>query len=217
MYSYNPYPYNPYPVYYVPQQYYDYYRNYYSNPYYQHYYRQHTQGQATWTEGGAVTKCNMPWSTNNYMTAAVGQGAPYQCGQKLTVKNMSSGQQQEIEVTVVDQVTGYPQNKINLHKRAFEALGASAETGVINVEISVYTQMDKGDWAKYLMSVTQAAYPEYQISDYKTIGETEIAKDRTKVTYEFVLQAPQGMMKVRTSAVYHPKTNKVLSFDVKEV
>lgn len=221
MYPNYPYSYNQYPGYYIPQPYHDYYRSYYGNAYNPYYayndYRQPVSGKATWTEGGAVTKCNIPWSRDDYMTVAVGEGAPYQCGQKITVKNMSSGDQQEIEVTVVDQVVGYPPNKINLHRKAFEALGAKLDAGVIDVEISVYSQMESSKWGNYLMTVTQSAYPDYQISDYKAVGKTEVSSERTKVTYEFVLQAPQGMLKVRSSVVYNPKTGRMVSFDIKEM
>ncbi|WLR47511.1 hypothetical protein LC065_18715 [Halobacillus litoralis] len=64
-----------------------------------------------------MTKCGIPWSNNRYMTAAVGQNSPYQCGQTIKVKNMAN--QRVVLVTVVDQVPNYPDNKINLHKKSF--------------------------------------------------------------------------------------------------
>src|SRR5690625_7926380 len=69
---------------YMPQQQttYDYYHPFYSTYPTEDRERQHSvRGQATWTEGGPVTECGIPWSTNHYMTAAVGADAPYQCGQ----------------------------------------------------------------------------------------------------------------------------------------
>lgn len=47
--------------------YYDYYRNLHLYPYNQ-YRQQPIRGQATWTDGGQVTKCGIPWSDNEYMT-----------------------------------------------------------------------------------------------------------------------------------------------------
>ncbi|WP_075981168.1 hypothetical protein [Bacillus massilinigeriensis] len=94
------------------------------------------KGKATWTWGGMTTKCNIPWSYNHNMTAAVGRNSPFQCGQRLKVKNISVTPYTEVEVTVVDEVAQYPANKISLHRVAFEALGISPSAGVINVEIT---------------------------------------------------------------------------------
>jgi len=211
----NPYVYT-YPVAYIPQPYNPYQRGYY--PYYA--YRQQTvQGQASWTEGGQVTKCNTPWSSNNYMTAAVGDSAPYTCGQKLKVRNLSN--QKEITVTIVDQVGGYPQNKINLHRKAFEALGANIDAGVISVELTPIGADGNGaessEWGKYLMNVTQTAYPNYQIIDYKSVSKSEVSENRTKEVYEFTLQSPQETMKIQASVTYNPGTGRVASFDLKEM
>lgn len=93
-------------------------------------------GKATWTWGGVPTKCEIGWSHNNYMTAAVGEESPFHCGQKLKIKNISFVPSREIIVTVVDEVKKYPTNKINLHRLAFEALGVQPSAGVINVEIT---------------------------------------------------------------------------------
>src|SRR5690625_2643735 len=84
--------------------------------------QQAIRGQATWTNGGPVTKCGIPWSTNEYMTVAVGENTPYECGEMLKVENLSIAGEREVIVTVVDRVAGYPANRINLHRRAFEAL-----------------------------------------------------------------------------------------------
>lgn len=97
------------------------------------------QGLATWTDGGSTTKCGIPWSYNNYMTVAVGEGSPYKCGQVLKVKNVSNANPLEILVVVVDQVKGYPPNKLNLHRNAFNALGSSVSVGVIEVIITPTT------------------------------------------------------------------------------
>lgn len=94
------------------------------------------KGKATWTWGGMKTKCNIPWSYNNNLTAAVGRNSPFQCGQRLRVKNISVTPFTEVEVTVVDEVQQFPANRINLHRVAFEALGISPSAGVINVEIT---------------------------------------------------------------------------------
>lgn len=94
------------------------------------------KGKATWTWGGMTTKCSIPWSFNHNMTAAVGRNSPFQCGQRLKVKNISVTPYTEVEVTVVDEVPNYPANKISLHRVAFEALGISPSAGVINVEIT---------------------------------------------------------------------------------
>ncbi|WP_018922840.1 RlpA-like double-psi beta-barrel domain-containing protein [Salsuginibacillus kocurii] len=112
-----------------------YYRMQPVNPYYYYDRPNAVQGQATWTEGGEVTKCGIPWSTDDYMTVAVGKDAPYRCGQELHITNLSTPQQEEIKVTVVDEVPGYEPNQISLHREAFEELGVSPDVGVIQVEI----------------------------------------------------------------------------------
>lgn len=94
------------------------------------------KGMATWTEGGQTTKCGLPWSTNNYMTAAVAKDSPYKCGQVLLIKNLSNAKPTELLVMVVDEVKGYAHNKINLHKKAFQALGSEPSVGVIDIEIT---------------------------------------------------------------------------------
>ena len=98
--------------------------------------RKTVQGLATWSTGGATTKCGIPWTYNEGMTTAVGDKSPYKCGQVLKVKNKSTQDQKEIMVVVVDQVKGFADNKLNLHKKAFEALGSSASVGIIEIEIT---------------------------------------------------------------------------------
>jgi hypothetical protein len=93
-------------------------------------------GKASWTWGGMTTKCEIGWSFNEHMTAAVGENSPFKCGQKLKVRNITFVPSTEVIVTVVDEVKKYPANKINLHRKAFEALGISPTVGVIDVEIT---------------------------------------------------------------------------------
>src|SRR5699024_3475981 len=79
--------------------------------------QQPISGQATWTEGGQITKCGIPWSDNLYMTAAVGEDSPYQCGQTLQVNYPVTGR--SILVEVVDEVPGFSNNRLNVHRRVF--------------------------------------------------------------------------------------------------
>lgn len=179
--------------------------------------QQPTKGQATWTDGGQVTQCGIPWSTNEYMTAAVGTNTPYQCGQILKIRNLDSPTQREILVKVVDQVPNYPATKINLHRRAFTALGADPSVGVININIVSSPEVEEEEWGKYLLEVTQAAYPGYRVTDYRFIESTNMSPTQTKRTYEFNLHNAQGMLKVRGNVIYNPTTKRVISFDIFEV
>ena len=52
----------------------------------------------------------------------------------LLVKNISIDKPKEVLVIVVDEVKGYAPTKLNLHKKAFEALGSQASVGIIEVE-----------------------------------------------------------------------------------
>lgn len=94
------------------------------------------KGMATWTEGGQTTKCGLSWSTNNYMTVAVGKDSPYKCGQVLLIKNLSNSKPTELLVMVVDEVKGYANNKLNLHRKAFQALGSEPSIGIMDIEIT---------------------------------------------------------------------------------
>ncbi|KAA9021754.1 DUF3889 domain-containing protein [Niallia endozanthoxylica] len=179
--------------------------------------QQSTKGQASWTNGGAVTQCNIPWSDNEYMTASVGTNSPYTCGQTLKIRNLSAPSQKEILVKVVDQVKGYPANKINLHRKAFEALGSNPNVGVINVEITPSPAVEQEEWGRYLLTITQAAYPGYRVTDYRYIGKSTESSNRTKQSYEFMLQSPQETMKVQGNVFYDPNTNRVISFDLNEL
>lgn len=188
----------------------------YNRNYYDYYNRQQpVKGQATWTEGGQVTKCGIPWSDNRYMTVAVGQNSPYQCGQTIKVRNQETGR--ELLVTVVDEVAGYPQNRINLHRRAFEALGANTAQGVIDVEINANPQLEQQKWGKYLLELTQLAYPDYNVSEYNFIRRTQLSPTQTQETYEYILQSQQERITVRGNVVYNPNTDRIVSFDISEV
>ncbi|MFC4560192.1 DUF3889 domain-containing protein [Virgibacillus kekensis] len=195
------------------------YRMPYGNlPHYQAYsHRQQTvQGQATWTEGGQVTKCGIPWSANQYMTAAVSANSPYQCGQTLLISNPAI-QARDIIVTVVDEVPGYPANRINLHRRAFIALGASPNQGIINIEITPSPELEAQEWGKYLIEVIQVGYPNYNVVEYDKTGETQLAGNQIRETYEFVLESPQERITIRGTVVYNAATDRIVSFDIREV
>jgi rare lipoprotein A len=179
--------------------------------------QQPIRGQATWTNGGQVTKCGIPWSDNQYMTAAVGADTPYKCGQTLKVRNLSTPGAREILVTVVDQVPNYPANRISLHRRAFQALGAPLNIGVINVEILPSPELEQEKWGKYLLEITQSAYPGYNVIDYKSIGKTKLSAEQIKETYEFILQSTQGKITVRGNVTYNPKTDRIINFNISEV
>ncbi|WP_163970230.1 DUF3889 domain-containing protein [Oceanobacillus halotolerans] len=217
MYYYTPfvgttYPYYPYPV--APQVPFPTYQEASVYPFVTR--QQNIEGQATWTEGGRVTQCNIPWSTNEYMTAAVGDNAPYQCGQNLKVRNLSMPGR-EIIITVVDKVPGYPANRINLHRRAFIALGADPNIGVMDVEITPHLELEKEKWGKYLLEIVQSAYPNYSVTDYNAIDKTSISADQTKETFDYILQSQQETIKVRGNVIYNPNTDRVISFDLKEM
>ncbi|WP_102028421.1 DUF3889 domain-containing protein [Salirhabdus sp. Marseille-P4669] len=199
--------------------------NYYWNsheaylPYSNHYYHRQrpVRGQATWTDGGQVTNCGIPWSENQYMTVAVGEQSPFTCGQTIKVRHYTSLGPREVIVTVVDKVRGYPANRLNLHKRAFEALGARPEVGVINIEILSSPELEEEKWGKYLLEVTQVAYPSYNITDYKQVEKKSISANQTQETYEFVLESPDdGQIRVQGNVIYNPNTDRVISFDIKE-
>lgn len=180
--------------------------------------RQHAvRGQATWTQGGPVTECGIPWSNNHYMTAAVGAGSPYKCGQILRVKNLSSPDHKEITVKVVDQVPGYPPNKINLHRRAFESLGANPQVGVIQVEIRPLSEAGQGEWGAYLAEVIQTAFPGYNVTGYQSTGKTEMSATETEEVFTFTLQSSQETRRIRAAVHYIPNANRVTSINIKEI
>ncbi|WP_138417555.1 DUF3889 domain-containing protein [Aquibacillus sediminis] len=179
--------------------------------------QQSVQGQATWTEGGQTTQCGIAWSTNQYMTAAVSDSSPYQCGQLLKIKNLSLPGEREIIVTVVDKVEGYPANKVNLHRQAFQALGANPSIGVLSIEITPSPELEQERWGKYLLEVTQVAYPNYNVTEYNLVSKNQLTNQRMKETYEYILQSNQEQMKVRGTVTYNPSTDRIISFDITEV
>ncbi|HEX6593626.1 MAG TPA: DUF3889 domain-containing protein [Bacillota bacterium] len=182
------------------------------------YERQQTvRGQATWTEGGKITKCGIPWSDGKYMTVAVGDDAPYKCGEMLRVRNLSLPGGREIVVKVVDEVEGYPANKINLHRRAFEALGANLDLGVIPVEITPTGNSNLDQWRDLLLTTLQTTYPHYRITDYCPIGKEQTSPAEVEEVYEFTLQSQGDRMMVRGIASYHPKTEQVHALELRVV
>ncbi|WP_188207508.1 DUF3889 domain-containing protein [Alkalibacillus aidingensis] len=179
------------------------------------YRRQSIQGQATWTEGGAVTKCDIPWSDNQFMTVAVSPQSEFRCGQMLKVRNPAT--QREILVEVVDTVDEFPGNHINLHRRAFEALGANPGVGIVDVVISPAPDLEEEEFGKYLMEIVRVAYPGYNIVDYEFVGSEEVAENRVSETYNYVVESPQERVTVQGHVVYNPRTDRVISFDLEEL
>ncbi|MDC3417413.1 DUF3889 domain-containing protein [Aquibacillus salsiterrae] len=175
-------------------------------------------GQATWTEGGPITQCGIPWSTNEYMTASVGTETTYRCGQTIKVRN-SHLPQREVIVTVVDKVPGFPRNKINLHRQAFEALGADLSVGILNVTLEPNPQLEEERWGKYLLEITQTAYPNYNVTDYNFIKRVSLSERQIKETYHFFLksQATQEIKRIKGNVIYNPDTDHINSFDIQEV
>lgn len=208
------YPYVPHP-----HQAHSYTRYPYLNPYesqFRHYgTRQPIRGQASWTDGGTVTQCGIPWSTNRYMTVAVGRNSGYQCGQTIKIKNLTNGR--EIIATVVDQVPNYPENKVNLHRRAFETLGASLDAGIINVEIIASPELEEEKWGKYLLEIVQAAYPNYKATDYSKVSENPQNNNQMKEVYKFTMQSPQETMNIQGTVIYNTNTDRILSINFQEV
>ncbi|GAE94533.1 hypothetical protein JCM21714_3695 [Gracilibacillus boraciitolerans JCM 21714] len=184
---------------------------------YQDWQRQnYIKGQATWTEGGTTTQCNIPWSYYQYMTAAVSSNSPYQCGQTLKVKNPQNAR--EIIVTVVDSVPNVSATNINLHRKAFEALGANPAIGVLAIEFQPSPELEQVKWGgKYLLEVTQIAYPNYHVTDYLFVEKTQPTSNKIKEIYDYTLQSQQERIKVRGTVVYNPTTERVISFDIKEL
>ncbi|GGA80946.1 DUF3889 domain-containing protein [Ornithinibacillus halotolerans] len=178
-------------------------------------FRQVIVGEATWTSGGQITKCGLPWSTNEYMTVAVGEDSLFQCGDALKVRNPLNGR--EVIVTVVDQAPGYPQNRINLHRRAFQTLGVNLNQGVMKVEIISSPELEAEKWGKYLLELVQTAYPEFEVTDYKSVKKEELSESRVKETFDFILHLQNEEITVRGNVVYNPQTDRVISFDLAEI
>lgn len=173
------------------------------------------QGQATWTEGGPVTECNIPWSDNLYMTVAVGPNAGYRCGQSIKVRNPRNGR--EIIVQVVDTVEGFPRNRINLHRRAFEALGENLETGVINVEITPEPELEEEMFSLYLLEIIQVAYPNYNVIDYSFVEREQLNMNLIKESYRYIIRSVNEEITILASVVYNSATDRVVSFNLEEL
>ncbi|WP_416150439.1 RlpA-like double-psi beta-barrel domain-containing protein [Salipaludibacillus sp. HK11] len=178
--------------------------------------QQAIRGQASWTEGGTVTRCDIPWSQNQYMTVGVGVESPYRCGETLYVRNLRIPGQSPVAVTVVDQVPGYQQDKINLHRVAFEALGANLDEGIIDVEIIIANEVeeDEDTWGSFLQGIVQTAYSEYTITNEQLVEQIEVTADRVREIYEFTLQSTEEEITVKGQVVFNPNTNRLISFDV---
>ncbi|WP_089740607.1 DUF3889 domain-containing protein [Gracilibacillus ureilyticus] len=197
---------------------------YYYNPYYQHdtldnhwhlFRQNYITGQATWTNGGNVTQCGTQWSYNQFMTAAVSTNSPYVCGQSIKVRNPQNGR--EVIVTIVDKVPGSPVNTINLHQRAFETLGANTSIGVIPIEFQPSPELEQEKWGKFLLELTQTAFPQYNVTEYKFAGRTQFAEDQIEEIYEYTLQSAQDRVNIRGSVIYNPATDRVISFGIAEI
>jgi Protein of unknown function (DUF3889) len=202
--------YNPYPVYgYSPVS-----QGYFVNMA-MDFRQQVIKGQATWTEGGQVTKCGIPWTRNQYLTVAVGEGTSYQCGQSLKIRNPANAR--EVIVTVVDQVPGYPQNRVNLHRRAFQALGGNLSQGILNIEIMPSPELEEEKWGKYLLELVQTAYPGSRVTDYSSVGKNQMSPTRVRETFDFILSTQQEQIKIRGNVIYDPQTDRVISFDLAEI
>ncbi|SFM18362.1 rare lipoprotein A [Gracilibacillus orientalis] len=190
----------------------------YGYPYYQMYaddIRQNLiNGQATWTEGGNVMQCNIPWSHNQYMTVAVSTNSRYQCGQTIKVRNPQNAR--EVIVTVVDTVPNAPATRLNLHRRAFEALGANPSVGVLSIQFQPSPELEQVKWGKYLLGVIQTAYPNYNVRDYNFVEKTQPAQNQVREVYDYSLQNSQERITVRGTVLYNPTTERVISFDIKE-
>lgn len=187
----------------------------YSHAYYPDF-RQNVRGTATWTEGGPVTKCGSEWAINEYMTVAVSTNSPYECGQTLRIKNLSVAPGHEIIATVVDKVVGFPANKINLHKKAFEALGSDPSVGVITVEITPSPELEEYKMGKFLLPVVKVSYPGYEVTDYEFVEKEKLAEDRTKETFDFIIESPEEILRVRANISYNPETERIISIDLNQ-
>lgn len=179
--------------------------------------QQAVRGQATWTEGGEVTKCNLSWSANNFMTAAVGEDSPYQCGDYIRIRNIGAPYGREIVVMVVDEVVGYPPNRINLQRRAFQALGVNPNIGVLNVEIMPMEDTETEMWGAHLVNVVRVAFPAYQLVDYRLVSKSKVSENVEKESYTFSMQHGQESIEIVGDIIYNPHTNRILSIKMEEV
>ncbi|MET3684327.1 rare lipoprotein A [Alkalibacillus flavidus] len=172
-------------------------------------------GDATWTEGGEVTKCNLSWSDMNNMTTAVSPNSPYQCGDLLKVTYLETGQ--SITVKVVDSVSGYPKNRLNLHRQAFQALGANLDLGVIPVVISRVSASNGSRYEQMLMNMMQAAFPNARMKQSRQTNKEQMSGGRMKETYEMVLETEVSDVTMQGDVVYHPTSQQVQSIHFKRL
>ncbi|MDX8045090.1 DUF3889 domain-containing protein [Gracilibacillus sp. S3-1-1] len=177
--------------------------------------QQMVDGVAAWTDGGSITQCGIAWSHNQYMTVAVSSNSPYQCGQTIKVRNPQNAR--EVTVTVVDTIPNAPPTGMNLHRRAFEALGANPSVGLLDVQFEAPQESDQARWGEYLLAVTQVAYPQYHVTDYRPIERTQLAHDQLREVYDYALQSLQERITARGTVVYNPITERIASFDIKEL
>lgn len=176
--------------------------------------QQMVHGQATWTVGGQETKCGIPWSRNQYMTAAVGETSPFTCGQIVKVRNLQNGR--EISVMIVDEVRGFPANRINLHRRAFEALGADLNMGILNVGIEQSTGMEQGRFVSRLEGIVQTVYPNALPHDFQSVETLRTETGHIKEVYDFVMNSNGEESLVRGEIVYLPNTDHIVSLYLEE-
>lgn len=170
------------------------------------------RGQATWTEGGQYTKCGIPWSHNEFMTVAVGENSPYRCGKIMKVSSPETGR--EIYVTVVDEVQGYPANRINLHRRAFEALGVNLDAGVLEVQVAPASSGDPGNMARKLEEVVRLAFPNASIRSYQPIDRRTTEAGNAQERSDFIIEVNGQRKTVRGEIIYHPGTEEMISMNL---
>ncbi|GIO25930.1 RlpA-like double-psi beta-barrel domain-containing protein [Ornithinibacillus bavariensis] len=168
---------------------------------------QRISGEATWTMGGESTQCGFSWSTNNYMTVAVGNNSPYTCGQRIRVRNPENGK--AINATVVDTVHGFPNNRINLHRRAFEALGANPNQGILHIEIEPVRDEEEGRKGEYLQEIVQTAFSQANVRGYDFLGKTEDTSSFVTENYNFFVQTNEGDYSVRGTVSFHPESDQI--------
>ncbi|NIK12085.1 RlpA-like double-psi beta-barrel domain-containing protein [Alkalibacillus almallahensis] len=180
----------------------------------QNYEGESISGDATWTEGGPVTKCNLAWSDMNHMTTAVSTDSPYTCGQLLNVRFEDTGK--EVTVKVVDTVAGYPQNRLNLHRQVFEALGANLDWGIIPIRIAVVPTDGNGQLRDVLWNVLGQTYPGATIKNSQWQEEENVSGGYLKESYLFTLGTSEGDMTVRGDVVFHPNTKRIRSINLTE-
>lgn len=175
------------------------------------------RGQATWTEGGQVTKCNIPWSENEYMTAAVGESSPFQCGETIKIRNLQAPFGREIYVKIVDEVEGYPEEKINLHRKAFEALGINPNVGIVQVEMTPISQDEERNWEQYILQIAQSTFPNSTITNLDFVRKSSPNTSQTMSTYLVTLDNMQRLFQVEASVTYETPSNRVMSVQLKRI